>query len=1014
MNIGHISLVLSPNVLQKLWENKARYRHLPEPGQIVADFQELGRRGGVPAAITMNKGKAMLLLYTSSYYLATYPTERGDGYRISYIDPLDLHEHERLGKGVLMLQAPYCNIVQRASDISSKNNLWPKNNYWDKIQQAWQALEKQRRQSGAGAAQEPERLTPVYENYLNTISTLVEVTHKLEQDKHKLPTLIPYRLVESTGEERYMRDIYTFHLAGSPQVDGKNLLRLKEAPDLQGRVFGIQGNKLTIKFESAIDRAHIPNQGNFEPIVGGAIYRTQQEAIKILREGEAKNKHLLHILVDRHYQHYQRDDTALPAKSLNPEQLKAFRHALTVPDMLLVLGPPGTGKTRTITAIAHQCATRHQRVLVTSRTHKAVDNVLEQLPDNLTVVRFGHEDRIAENIRSKLIDEQAKEMQQTILQRTTGNNQKLANFIQHKSVIDQWVAHLQTLFTQLNHSEQRIHDLRQLCAYAVQRVEAPYKPRIDELTATLQNQQAALSHSKSQIEDWTQKRATAESRSKLPVIGAPFKWQADYYQKRLEKELTLINQAQSIFVATNQEYTTLQGHVQSTLATDSEYQRCIANIRQIEDASVHVRKEAGTVVNRLQGTIQDLMSSQKTGTGHDLQSLQQYTAWFNQVRPLLESRSKLLYDWRKELETRTEQLTPELLRYADVVGATCIGVATAKDIADIEFDLAIVDEAGQICLPDLLVPLVRARRSILVGDHHQLPPFVDSEVQTWLDSLSPQTQQSLGLSDEETDSDHITRLLTRSAFEHLFTDQAASEYPHRDSADQIHTVRFIEQRRMPQVIADFASRHFYSNQLRTSGDDKLAYAEHKDPLFLRPLVLIDTSSEPFKDRREVKRTATESWGIAGFTNQLEAILIARIAALYEQESMEWVVIVPYRAQAQLIIQQLSKRIEAHDFKLEERVSTVDSFQGGERDKVIYGFTRSNNYGGVGFLKELRRLNVAMTRAKQQLVLIGDLSTLTHAGDDDFRKVALSLQEYTQNHGELLAYNECQKRLPFNS
>jgi len=996
-NIGPIDLVLSPNALWKLREIKIRYPHLPEPLQIKADLQELGRQGGVPAIITVHKGQEMLFLYTSSYYLAMYPTTQGDGYRVSYVEPLDLHEHERLGRGALMLQTPYWEIYSELRQLPRRSN------HWHTLQNQWRYLEAQRRQVSAQIVQELETLTPAHENYLNAISTLVEVTRRLEQDKHKLPTLIPYRHVESAGEERYARDIYTFILFELVQLNDRHMLRLKEVPDLQGRVLSYKENKLTVKFESTIDRARIPNQGNFEPVVNGAVYRTQQEAIETLREGEAKNKHLLHVLVDRNYLRYQPDNAALPNESLNSEQLEAFRHALTVPDLLLVLGPPGTGKTRTITEIVRQCSVRHQRVLVTSGTHKAVDNVLERLAGNLMVIRFGHEDRIAESIRPLLIDEQAKKRQQHILQQTEVNYRKLANFVQYKSTIDQWVKHLTTLIAWLSESEQGMNDTLQRGMHAAQRIAAPYKQRIDELAIALQHQVDDLMSHRRKLDTWTERQTTAESRRRQPLVGLFFQWSNNFYQNRVVKEQVHVNEAQRVYEAINQEYANIQSRVQYVLATDPEYQLCDANRQQIEDHIARTRKEASSVINTLQGTIQDLLPIPALVEPLMTRTLQHYAAWFHEARCLLEKRAKLLQDWRKELESRTEQLIPELLRYADVVGATCIGVATAKGLADIEFDLAIVDEAGQICLPDLLVPLVRAKRSVLVGDHNQLPPFVDSNVQTWLDSLSSQTQLELGLTDEEADSERITDLLTKSAFEQLFIDRA----------DPAHVVRFTEQRRMPQVISDFASHHFYNNQLRTCSEDQFLYAHHRDPLFLRPLAFVDTSSLSFDQRKEEKKEASESWGIVGFVNRVEATLIARIAALYEQEGMDWVIIVPYRAQAHLIIQQLSNRIEAHTFKLEERIATVDSFQGGERDKVIYGFTRSNKYGSIGFLKELRRLNVAITRARRQLVLVGDLSTLTQAEDIDFRNLAKSLQAYTQQRGELLSYQECQNRLPVN-
>jgi superfamily I DNA and/or RNA helicase len=155
----------------------------------------------------------------------------------------------------------------------------------------------------------------------------------------------------------------------------------------------------------------------------------------------------------------------------------------------------------------------------------------------------------------------------------------------------------------------------------------------------------------------------------------------------------------------------------------------------------------------------------------------------------------------------------------------------------------------------------------------------------------------------------------------------------------------------------------------------------------------------------------EGWGQSGYYNELEGRLIVDLVEVYQQANSDWVVIVPYQAQVRYILDLLRKRIANDEFKLEERVATVDAFQGGERDVVLYGFTRSNPRGSIGFLKELRRLNVAMTRAKQQLVLVGDLSTLKQANDEAFRHLASELEQYVAQNNGLMSYDACRKLLP---
>jgi superfamily I DNA and/or RNA helicase len=335
------------------------------------------------------------------------------------------------------------------------------------------------------------------------------------------------------------------------------------------------------------------------------------------------------------------------------------------------------------------------------------------------------------------------------------------------------------------------------------------------------------------------------------------------------------------------------------------------------------------------------------------------------------------------------------MRYADVIGATCIGVETIEGLEDLDFDLAIVDEAGQICLPDLLVPLARADRAVLVGDHQQLPPFVANEVRDWLNSLVSQ-EEEVG---NGMDSDAIATLLTHSAFELLFADASRNQ----------RLVRLTRQFRMPQIIADFASEHFYNRQLFTEHPEKVSRARHTDPLFLSPLALIDTAATT-RRQGEQRMRATENWATEGYINKIEARLITDLALYYEQANMRWVIIVPYRSQARHIITLLQNKLSATVLRWEERVSTVDSFQGSECEKVIYGFTRSNPRGEVGFLTELRRLNVAMTRAKEQLIVVGDFSTLTNATNLQFQSLIRALYQQARRYGEVLSYEQCQHRV----
>jgi superfamily I DNA and/or RNA helicase len=339
---------------------------------------------------------------------------------------------------------------------------------------------------------------------------------------------------------------------------------------------------------------------------------------------------------------------------------------------------------------------------------------------------------------------------------------------------------------------------------------------------------------------------------------------------------------------------------------------------------------------------------------------------------LARQRLLLLRKWRATLERRTEQLYPELIRYADVVGATCIGVAASKYLSAIDFSVAIIDEAGQITAPNLLVPLVRAERAVLVGDHVQLPPYAESALVTWAQAEGPV----------------LADLVAKSAFELLFP-----------SVPESNRKMLNIQRRMPDAIGAFISNQFYGGRVRTETD-----RYDRDELFTSALAFIDTAELPDAERRERHPRHGEPWPERSWVNDVEAELIARLVAYYDARGSDWVVIVPFSAQEGRISALLGKRLGDEE-RAASRVASVDSFQGGEHDTVIFGFTRSNSKGAVGFFRDVRRSNVAFSRAKYRMIMVGDISTLVNASDAGFRSMMEALQDHVRRRGDLRRYRQ---------
>lgn len=274
----------------------------------------------------------------------------------------------------------------------------------------------------------------------------------------------------------------------------------------------------------------------------------------------------------------------------------------------------------------------------------------------------------------------------------------------------------------------------------------------------------------------------------------------------------------------------------------------------------------------------------------------------------------------RALEARAEA---EVLSRAQVVLATLTSL-DAPPLAGRRFALAVVDEATQAIEPAVHLALLRAERAVLAGDHLQLPPTV----------LSAEAQAGgLGIS----------------LFERLVE-------LHGDAVK----VTLAEQHRMNEQIMRFPSDALYGGALRAHP----AVAHHA--LDDAPLELVDTAGRGFEEETPDGSDSKANAGEA----ELAAAEVERVLALGVAPA-DVAVISPYDGQVQRLRALLADRLEEG---LE--VDTVDGFQGREKEAVIVSLVRSNDTGEVGFLADVRRMNVALTRARKKLVVVGDGATVS--------------------------------------
>lgn len=300
----------------------------------------------------------------------------------------------------------------------------------------------------------------------------------------------------------------------------------------------------------------------------------------------------------------------------------------------------------------------------------------------------------------------------------------------------------------------------------------------------------------------------------------------------------------------------------------------------------------------------------------------------------------LCKEWQKRV-TQGDGLLQESIADSTLVGATCLGIASLSSAIEFNFDWVIVDEAGKATPPEILVPICLGRKVVLVGDHKQLPPVVDESL------LKLQDKARMNISKED---------LELSLFEYL----------ERSLNDDCKNI-LDEQYRMNPVIGDLISKLFYEGKLvsKTSKEEKTIPLKMYEG---KPLVWLSTASRP--DRKEERISDS-------YRNTCEAKLIFEQLLEIDEElgelklKKETAIIAGYRGQRDKLtrIYESSYKARFHNMSIE--INTVDAFQGRETDIVFYSVVRSNDNGKLGFLKDVRRLNVAFSRARELLVVVGD-------------------------------------------
>lgn len=322
---------------------------------------------------------------------------------------------------------------------------------------------------------------------------------------------------------------------------------------------------------------------------------------------------------------------------------------------------------------------------------------------------------------------------------------------------------------------------------------------------------------------------------------------------------------------------------------------------------------------------------------------------FTRAKPVHGAKREMRQEARRlkaDIRMLEQQAIDSIVDNADVVCAT-----TTLDeslLGDRRFDLVVIDEACQSTEPGSWMPILRADRLVLAGDHCQLPPTV------------------------------LSKQAAKEGLEVSLLERLVGLY-----GDRI-TRRLNVQYRMHDQIMNFSSRQFYDGMLQSHDSVSchlLSDLDYVDEQFvtLEPVTFIDSAGAGWDEELEPD-------GLSKRNLQEGELVLRKVAELQDSglRGRDIGVIAPYAAQVRWL------RQNSPDERVE--IDTVDGFQGREKEAVIISMVRSNAEGEIGFLSDARRMNVALTRARRKLIVIGDSATV---GGNEFFAAML---EYFESIG----------------
>lgn len=669
--------------------------------------------------------------------------------------------------------------------------------------------------------------------------------------------------------------------------------------------------EVVVNLNKSIDLELIATSGELAVDIAKMEYalKRQEKALSTVKYNECVNLNLSKILINpknaKNNNVFLESDVKFKSNNLDHSKRESVIKALQSEDIFLLQGPPGTGKTTFITELVSQILSKNteSKILISSQSNVAVDHALVKIKEvepDISMIRVGRREKLSENVQGYMIEEYLEEWTNCVVQKSKDYLNEFKNQVQ----INEQVRDKYNLILEIEKLQDKVVSLDNKIL--------ENKVKLDEI-----NEKYFLV--KDTLEEIKRFSINVKNKSKQ-IIDSNLN--------------NLINNFMKDYLNLGNEF----------LKNIDEANEISLSKSELEESITIIESDKEKILGDINAG-KDILDVKDDFEYYDIKRDVDLKVKEKEVEYKKLSNVELIAKEWIERIGRGEDFFNEAVNSATIIGATCLGVANIASTASLVFDWVIIDEAGRATPPEILVPMVLGKRIVLVGDHKQLPPIIDRD-------LNDSNLEELNIKKYE---------LEESLFEYI-----------AENIDEECKQMLSKQYRMSPGIGNLIGDVFYDKGLESG----IKFCDRNHGLKLwknKSVVWLSTSR--CKNKLEKKLGTT-------YINKCEIDVIFKTLKDIDEECIkqniikEIGIIAGYQAQKSSIKKEYESQYKSIFKKITVEINTVDAFQGRETDIILYSIVRSNKDGNIGFLRDMRRLNVALSRARELLILVGDHECVT--------------------------------------